>query len=379
MHGLWKFAVAALAVGLAGTASAADPVKVGVLLPLSGSSAISGQEILLGIKLAAEEVNAKGGVIGRPIELVIEDDEGSPTKGTSAVHKEIEGDNVCAIVGTYNSDVALAEARIAREHKIPMSSGGSTSVAVTDANTPGDPWFFRAFPGSDEQGEQSALDVVKRLGAKNLAIIADNSSYGQSLADQFKKVTTAAGAKMLVVENYNAGEQDFYAMLSRVKAMQPDAIYIAGLLTEGAAIIRQSGEINFKPRFVGSGSMMSDKFTELAGPASEGFAVSSMFEPNTPNAYGRAFNERFVKRWGHNANVFSALGFDSAAIVFEAIKRAGKPDGLAIRDAMVAMKDAPLVQGPEGTMVNYDNKGGAHFKIGLAVVKNGQRQLMPFD
>lgn len=380
MRNLWKFAAtASLAIGLAGAASAADPVKVGVLLPLSGSSAVSGQEILLGIKLAAEEVNAKGGVLGRQVELVIEDDESSPTKGTSAALKLIEGDNVCAIVGTYNSDVALAESKIAREHKIPMSSGGSTSVAVTDANTPGDPWFFRAFPGSDEQGEQSALNVVKRLAAKKLAIIADNSSYGKSLADQFKKVTLAAGAQVLAVESYNSGEQDFYSMLSRLKAMQPDAVYIAGLLTEGAAIIREFAEIGFKTRFVGSGSMMSDKFIELTGPASEGFAVSSMFEPGTPNAYGRAFNERFVKRWGHNANVFSALGFDSASIVLEAIKRAGKTDGLAIRNAMMAMKDFPLVQGPQGTMVNYDEKGGSHFKIGLAVVKNGQRELMPFE
>jgi branched-chain amino acid transport system substrate-binding protein len=295
------------------------------------------------------------------------------------VQKLIERDHVPALVGTYNSDVALAESKIAREHKIPMSSGGSTSIAVTNANTPGDPWFFRAFPGSDEQGEQSALDVVKRLGAKKLAIIADNSSYGQSLADQFKKVTTAAGAQVLAVENYNAGEQDFYSLLSRIKALQPDAVYIAGLLTEGAAIVRQAGEVGLKTRIVGSGSMMSDKFTELAGPASEGFAVSSMFEPNTPNAYGRAFNERFVKRWGHNANVFSALGFDSASIVLEAIKRAGKEDGVAIRNAMMAMKDFPLVQGPEGTKLSYDEKGGSHFKIGLAVVKGGHRELMPFE
>jgi len=381
MRNLWTLACAALvAAGFAGTSHAAESVKVGVILPLSGGSSIAGSEVIQGVKLAVEEVNKQGGVLkGRPIELVIEDDESSPTKGTTAARKLIESDGVAAIIGTYNSAVAATAMKVATEHKVPMSSGGSTSVTVTNQNEPGNPWFFRAFPGSDEQGTQSALDVVDVLGKKRLAIFHDNSSYGKSLADTFEKVTTEAGATIVAKESYNAGEQDFYSILSKLRALNAEAVYIGGLVGDGANIVRQGAEMGLKARFVGSGSMMTDKFIELAGPASEGFAVSSMFEPGTPNEHGRAFAERYMKRWGVAANVHAALGYDSMSLVAKAIDRAGSTNGVAIRDALMNSGDVPLVQGPPGTTAKYDEKGGVSFKIGMAVVKNGKRELLPFN
>ena len=364
-------------MGFAVSAQAQGQAKVGVALPLTGHSSIAGQEVLRGVKLAFEDFNAKGGALGGAVAAITEDDEGSPTKGTVVVRKLIESDKVCALVATYNSDVALAESKIAREAKIPMSSGGSTSIAVTDANAPGDPWFFRAFPGSDVQGEQSAVDTVKTLGKKRIAILHDNSNYGAAVAMQFKKVVAAAGAEILADETYNLGEQDFHPLLQRLKLLKPEAVYIGGIIAEGVLIVRQAQEIGFQPQFVGAGSFMTDKFIELTGSASEGFAVSTMFEPDTPNGYGRAFNDRFKKRYGDNANVFSALGYDSAAVVLEAIKRAGKCDGPAIRDAMKALKGFPLVQGPNGTTLDYDAKGGSYFKIGMGVIKSGKRQIVP--
>lgn len=367
-----------LLLGVAGAAFGQGGARVGVALPLTGHSVIAGQEILRGVKLAIEEVNARGGLLGAPVNAIIEDDEGSPTKGTVVVRKLIETDKVCALVATFNSDVALAESKIAREFKVPMSSGGSTSVAVTDANTAGDPWFFRAFPGSDVQGEASAIDTVKVLGKKRVVIMHDNSSYGNSLATQFRRAATAAGGEIVATEQYNLGDQDFHPVLQRLKALRPDAVYIAGIIAEGVAIVRQAAEIGFKTQFVGGGAFMTDKFIELTGPASEGFAVSTMFEPSTFNDHGRAFNERFKKRYGgDNANVFSALGYDSASIVLEAIKRAGKCQGQAVRDAMMAMKGFPLVQGPKSATLDYDAKGGSMFKIGLGVVKGGKRVLVP--
>ena len=170
----------ALALGLAEPAVAQDPVPVGVILPLSGPSSLAGSEVIQGVRLAAEEVNAEGGVLGgRPIELVVEDDESSPTRGTTAAQKLIQQDGVVAIVGTYNSAVAMAALPVAKEAGVLMAAGGATSVAVTDMNEPGDPYFFRAFPGSDQQGEESALDTFEVLGAESVAIIHDNSSYRQ--------------------------------------------------------------------------------------------------------------------------------------------------------------------------------------------------------
>ena len=362
---------------LISSAQAQSTAKIGIALPLTGPSSIAGQEVFRGVKLAFEEFNSKGGALGGAIVPIVEDDEGLPTKGTLAVRKLIENDKVCALIATYNSDVAIAESKIAREARVPMSSGGSTGIAVTDANTPGDPWFFRAFPGSDIQGEQSAIDTVKTLGKKRLVILHDNSNYGSSVAAQFKKVTTAAGAEIIADETYNLGDQDFHPLLQRVKALKPDAIYIGGIIAEGVLIVRQAQEIGLKTQFVGAGSFMTDKFIELTGPASEGFAVSTMFEPDTPNKYGKAFNDRFKARYGANANVFSALGYDSASIVLAALKNAGECNGPKIRDAMIALKGFPLVQGDDGTTLNYDEKGSSYFKIGMGIIKNGRREIVP--
>jgi len=179
--------MAAAVVPLA-VAQGSDPVRIGVMLPLTGPAALAGTSILEGVRFAAEEANAKGGVKGRPIQLFIENDEGSTTKGVTAVRKLIESDKVIAISGTYVSAVALASFKVAKEFHVPMISAGSTSSNVTDANTPGDPWFFRAFPGSDEQGAQSARDIVKKLNAKKVAVIQENSIYGSSLGEQMKKM-----------------------------------------------------------------------------------------------------------------------------------------------------------------------------------------------
>ncbi|MCC7274410.1 MAG: branched-chain amino acid ABC transporter substrate-binding protein [Alphaproteobacteria bacterium] len=380
MEGIMRRLGALLAALVAGAAgAAAEPARIGIMLPLSGGSSIAGQEVLSGVKLALEEANAKGGLFGAPIQVFTEDDEASPTKATTAVRKLIEGDKVCAIVGTYVSGVALAAMKISRDYKVPMSSGGSTAVMVTDANEPGNPWFFRAFPGSDVQGRQSAVDTVEVLKKKKVAIIHDNSNYGTSLADVFKQIVLGAKGEVVAVDTYNTGEQDFSPILTKLRALRPEAVYIGGLVGEGATIVRQAAEVGLRTQFIGSGSMMTDKFIELTGPAAEGFAVSSMFEPDTPNPVGKAFAERYKAKYGINANVHSALGYDSMSITIEATRRAGKCEGPAIRDTLATrMADFPLVQGPPGTTAKYDAKGGVDFLIGLAVVKNGKRSLVTY-
>lgn len=370
--------MAAAAVPFA-VAQGSDPVRIGVMLPLTGPAALAGTSILEGVRFAAEEANAKGGVKGRPIQLFIENDEGSSTKGVTAVRKLIESDKVIAISGTYVSAVALAASKVSKEFHVPMVSAGSTSSNVTDANTAGDPWFFRAFPGSDEQGAQSARDIVKKLNAKKVAVIQENSIYGSSLGEQMKKMIPQYGGEIVSVESYNSDERDFYSVLTKVKAKQPDAIYIAGLMDAGAQIIRQAREVGMKTNLVGSGSMMSDKLIELAGPASEGFAVSSMFEPSTPNKFGQAFTQSFRQKMKKEPDVYSALGYDSMHVLIEAASRAPKLDGSSLQATLKAIKDVPLTQGPDGTVSKFDDKGSVSFKIGLAVVRNGKRQWLPFD
>ncbi len=375
-----RFVVAMLPLLLVtGPAAAAESIKVGVILPFTGGSSLAGTEIFSGITLALEEVNAAGGVLGRPIELVREDDESVPTKGVTAAQKLITRDRVVALIGTYNSAVALPASDVARKAKIPMVTGGSTAVSVTKANTPGDPWFFRHFPGSDEQGTQSAQDVVVRLKKKRLAILYENTAYGKDLERAFREITNKVGAAIVSSETYNQGDTDFYTQLTKLKSLAPEGVYIAGLLAEGAAILRQARELGLGTQFIGSGGLMSDKLIELAGPASEGFAISTMYEPSTNNTVGAEFGKRFAKRFGVAANTHSALGYDSLRVLTDAIRRAGGTEGPAIQKALMATKDFLTVQGPPGTRVVFDDIGGAHFKIGLSVVKDGKRILLPYE
>jgi branched-chain amino acid transport system substrate-binding protein len=368
-----------LMAGVAGPAAAAEPIKIGVILPFTGGSSLAGTEIFSGITLALEELNASGGLLGRPVELIKEDDESVPTKGVTAAQKLITRDKVVALVGTYNSAVALPASDVARKAKIPMVTGGSTAVSVTKANAPGDPWFFRHFPGSDEQGTQSAQDVVQRLKKKRLAILYENTAYGKDLERTFREVTTKVGATIVSSETYNQGDTDFYTHLTKLKSQAPDGVYIAGLIAEGAAILRQARELGLGTQFIGSGGLMSDKLIELTGPASEGFAISTMYEPSTNNPVGAEFGKRFAKRFGVAANTHSALGYDALRVLADGVRRAGSTDGASIQKALIGTREFLTVQGPPGTRVTFDEIGGAHFKIGLSVVKDGKRVLLPYE
>lgn len=357
-------------------AQSGEPLKIGGMLPLSGPASIEGRQIILGLQFAVEEWNAKGGVLGRRLELVMEDDESNSTKGVTAVRRLIEREKVPFIIGTYASGVAAAASKVSAEYKVPMLSGGSTGAIVTDQNTPGDPWFFRSWPDSNGQGEDTAKAIVQQFKKTKVAILHDNTNYGVTLAEQVTKVVTGVGGQIVSRDGYNAGEQDFSTMLTKLRSLRPEAVYIGGWAGDGANIVRQAAEVGLRAQFVGSGSMISDDFIKLAGPASEGFAVATLYEASTPNPVGKAFGERWFAKHKFDANTFSGLGYDSTNIAIEALRRVGKPDSHEIQKMLKSgMKDFPSVLGPAGTMAAFDEKGSVNFPMFIAVIKNGKRTL----
>ncbi len=368
---------ASLGAGLPALARAQQqgPIRIGVLLPMSGPGAIEGHQVLKGVELAVAQANEQG-VLGRKIEIVLEDDESNSTKGVIAVRKMIEREKVPFIVGTYPTAVAIAASKVAREYKVPMLSGGSTGAAATEANTVGDPWFFRAWPDSNGQGADTARAIVHQFGAKRVSIIHDNTNYGTTLAQQAKEVITKEGGQIISTDSYNTGEQDFATMLTRLRTQKPDAVYIAGWAGDGASIVRQAANVGLRTQFVGSGSMLSDDFIKLAGPASEGFAVATLYESTTPNDAGRVFGDQFRAIHKYEAGTLNALGYDSTRIGIEAMRRVGKPDSLAIQQMLRSgMKDFPIVQGPKGATAAFDDRGSIEFPMFIAIVKNGKRTL----
>ncbi|HEY0297196.1 MAG TPA: branched-chain amino acid ABC transporter substrate-binding protein [Bordetella sp.] len=365
-------------VALPGLVKAQDssPIRIGCMLPLSGNGSIEGNQVYKGVQLAVADANAAGGVLGRKIELATEDDESNTAKGATAMRKLVERDHAPFVVGTYASAVVVAAMKVAKELKVPLLSGGSTGAIATDANTPGDPWFFRAWADSNGQGFDTATAIVKRFGAKRVAILHDTTGYGVDLAKQTTDVVVKAGGEIVANESYNIGDQDFSTLLTRIRTLKPDVVYIGGWAADGATIVRQAASVGVRAQFVGSGSMLSDDFIKLAGPASEGFAVATAYEISTPNEVGRAFGERFMKAYHYEPGMLNVLGYYSTAIGLEAMRRVGKPDGAAIQQMLIhGMKDFKIGLGPEGTTAAFNEKGSVDYPYFMAIIKNGKRTL----
>jgi len=365
-------------LALPGLAKAQDtsPIRIGCMLPLSGNGSIEGSQIYKGVQFAVAEANAAGGILGRKIELAVEDDESNTAKGATGMRKLIERDHVPFVVATYASAVAVAAMKVAKELKVPMLTGGSTGAIATDANTPGDPWFFRHFADSKSQGYDTAKAIVDKFHAKRVAILHDTTGYGTDLAKQTNDVVVQSGGEIVANESYNVGDQDFSTLLTRIRTLKPDVVYIGGWAADGATIVRQAAAVGLRTQFVGSGSMLSDDFIKLAGPASEGFAVATAYEASTPNTVGRAFGERFMKAYHYEPGMLNALGYTSTAIGLEAMRRVGKPDGLAIQKMLISgMKDFKIGLGPEGTTAAFNEKGSVDYPYFIAIIKNGKRIL----
>lgn len=367
---------AALAAPAFLRAQSGGTTKIGAMIPLSGPAAIEGHQVLKGIEFAVKEANAAGGVFGKPIELMIEDDEANSTKGVTAVRKLIETYDVPFIVGTYPTAVVVAATKVTKEYGVPLLSGGSTGAAGTEANTPGDPWFFRCWPDSNGQGYDTAMAIVDKFGAKKVAIIHDTSNYGATLAKQVTDIVQGAGGTIVSQDSFNVGEADFTTMLTRIRTQKPDAVYIGGWAGDGATIVRQAAGVGLRTQFVGSGSMVSDDFINLAGPAAEGFAVATLYEPSTPNVKGKAFGEAFAKDTGQAAGTLNALGYDSTSIGIEALRRAGESNGKKVQEVLNnGMADFPIAMGPAGTTADFNEIGSVDFKNFIAVIHGGKRTL----
>ena len=202
-------------------AQATQPLKIGGMLPLSGVASIEGRQVIQGFKFAVDEWNGKGGLFGRQLQLVMEDDEANSTKGVAAVRKLIESDGAPFILGTYATAVATAASKVAGEYKAPILSGGSTGAAATDQNKPGDPWFFRSWPDSNRQGDDTARAIVNKFHKKSVAIFHDNTNYGVTLAAQVTKVVDSLGGKIVSSDGYATGEQDFSTALTKLRSLAP--------------------------------------------------------------------------------------------------------------------------------------------------------------
>lgn len=340
---------AALACGQGGEGAApgaaaggAAPIKVGHFASLTGDTATFGQSTDDGIRLAVEEINAAGGVLGRPIEVISEDDRSVTEEARTAAQKLIQRDEVVALLGEVASSRSMAAAPEAQRAGVPMISPASTNPKVTEV---GD-YVFRTCFIDPFQGAVMARFAFKDLGARKVAILSDfKQDYSVGLADFFRRKFTELGGTIVADERYTSGDIEFRAQLTTIRAAAPDAVFVPGYYTEVGLIAKQARELGLDVPLLGGDGWDSTKTLEIGGKAVEGYYFSNHYAADSDNPKVQEFVRRFEAKYGGKPDAMAALGYDAAGILADAIRRAGTTDGPALRDAIAATKDYDGVTG----------------------------------
>ncbi len=316
----WALLAAALALA-AGSAGASETIKIGLMAPLTGSWASEGQEMKQILDLLARELNEAGGLLGRKVEVVAEDDAGDPRTASLAAQR-LTTRGVVAVVGTYGSSITEASQTIYDEAEIVQIANGSTAVRLTEK---GLEYFLRTCPRDDEQGRVAALTLQAR-GFKKVAILHDNTSYSKGLAEEARGLLGRAGAAVVFFDALTPGERDYTAILTRLKAAGPDAVFFTGYYPEAGLLLRQKKEMNWDVAFLGGDATNNPDLVKIAGAgAAEGFLFLS---PPVPQdlPYGRAkaflasYNAAYGRAPGSIWAVLAGDGFLTAVAGIEGAK-----------------------------------------------------------
>ena len=333
--GLLAVAVLLLAVVLCGGALAAEGIKVGVLLPLTGAQAKFGEIEKRSFEMAAEELNAKGGVNGKKIELLFEDDTGKPDVGRSGVEKLISREQVSVITGGYSSSVTAAAAPVAQQVKVPFVICTGSADDITEK---GYDYIFRVNPAASEypQSVESFLKEVAK-DVKTVALLYENSSFGQSSSKSFEEDAKRLGLKIVVKEGYQAGAIDFKPILTKVKAANPDMIYMVSYVMDASLLMRQSKELRINPKmFVGGGAGFTlPEFAKSAGDASDGVFSATLWIETLPFPGAKEYFNKFQKKYGSETEYHGAEAYAAMYVVADALKRAKSITPKDVRDALV--------------------------------------------
>lgn len=320
-----------------------SPIRIGFFGDLSGPTFNFGQSAFNGVLLAVSEINQAGGINGRKIDVVIEDDRGSPEDAAQKTAKLIDQDKVIAIVAGGTSGNSRAAAPKAQASHVPLISPSSTDPAVTQT---GD-YIFRACFVDSFQGEVMARFAANTLQAQKAAILFDfNSPYGRGLSDYFKLSFTKLGGRIVAEPSYSQGDADFKGQLSMIRAAEPDVIYIPGYYGDVASIAKQARMIGLTQPLLGGDGWDAPELWQLGGDALNGAYISTHYSVDNPSPAIQAFVEGYKQRYGNLLpDAHAALAYDATRILADAITRAGTTDSAKLREALAQTKDFAGITG----------------------------------
>ena len=361
-------AVVVIAVGvllaIALTRSTPDgTIKLGATFPLTSEVASYGHKAKRGIELAVEEINATGGVLGRKIEVDFQDDRNDKKEAVTIVTKFASVDKVPVIFGSAGSSVTLAIAPVANRNKVVLISPVSSSSQLSSE---GGAYFFRTVPADNLQAKVLSQWVYE-TGAKQVAIVYTNNSWGKPLADGFQAGFTALGGKVLLTEGVPESTTDFRTIIAKLKAIDGlDAIVSPTYPKEGGNFVRQAKELGFALPMFGGDNWGSPEFRTIAGNAADGVSYTAPSESTTP-AYV-AFAKRYQAKYGEEPDILGAYAYDAAKAIFQAMEECGSAKSSEIRDALANVS----FSGASGEIAFWDNGDIKSKSFAKKTIQNGK-------
>jgi branched-chain amino acid transport system substrate-binding protein len=364
---LWKPLLASIAAAALFPlhVTAQDAIKIGVTQPLTGAFAASGNYVAQGAKIAEDHVNKAGGVLGRKIQLIVEDNKSNPTEAVGTAEKLIAKDKVPVLMGAWSSTLTLAVMPKLMEYSVPMVVETSSSGKIT---TSGNPYIFRISPTSAMEAKSFA-PMVKKMGIKKADFLSTNNDFGLGAAKEFSEMLKGQGVQVGVMETMDPKATDFSAQLAKIKASGSDTLFVTTAVEQITLILRQAKEQQVKARIITTGGSNSpDQLIQQAGDAANGSFHLVFFTPWFPDAVKYPnLAKTFVNEWNARKHHVGGLtegfrGYDGIMTIVAAIKAAGKADPAAIQKALWGVK----VQGINGDIA-FNKEGPAGKESGQSV------------
>jgi len=334
------------------TAEAADTIKIGLMAPLTGSYASEGKEMKQVVELLAENLNAGGGLLGKKVELITDDD-GSDAKTAALAAQRLTTKGAMAVIGTYGSSVTEASQGIFNEARIIQIANGSTAIRLSEK---GLKYFFRSCPRDDEQGKV-AVAAIEKMKVKKVAILHDNSTYAKGLADEVKPQLEKKGMKIVFFDALTKGERDYSAILTKMKGANPDLVFFTGYYEEAGLLLKQKKEMKWTVPFLGGDATYNVDLLKIAGKdAVSGFAfVMPSLPQYLPSKQAKAFLAAFKKKYGAEpTSPYSVLAGDGFRVITAAIARTKTTDPDKLADYLhTQFKDKDGLTG----IISFNAKG----------------------
>jgi branched-chain amino acid transport system substrate-binding protein len=348
---------------------AAEPVKIGFYMSITGRDASFGDVSLRGARLAVDELNAAGGVLGRPVELVVEDNRSVAGESATAAKKLIARDHVAVLIGECSSGRTLEAAPIAQAAGIPLITPAATNPKVTQV---GD-CIFRVCFIDPFQGDVIAAFAHRRLGLRRAALLIEaGAPYSVGLAEYFTKTFTALGGEIVATQRYNGADTDFRAQLTAIRAAKPDAIFLPGYYVAAGLVAQQARQLGITATLLGGDGFEAPQLLEIGGAALNGVYYSTHFATENTDGASRAFVAAYTQRNGTGPNGLAALTYDAVKLAADAMTRAGTTEPKALRAALAATRDFPGVTGR--TTINAARDASKDAEI--ITVKNGRLEFV---